>query len=115
MRKGPKVALLPGLMHCSAHTKKLINIKVKKLLSLSLEHTYTINYSCQIIESAYLQYLGYTTLTVKSQELYLGHSSPRRLAGEKKMPAIIIEQQFGFSVRTTYLNPEFHKIISRAF
>ena len=42
--------------------------KVKKLLSLSLEHTYTINYSCQIIESLYLQYLGYTTLTVKSQE-----------------------------------------------
>ena len=59
-------------MHCSAHTKKLINIKVKKLLILSLEHTYTINYSCQIIESVYLQYLGYTTLTVKSQELYLG-------------------------------------------
>ena len=27
------------------------------------------------------------------------HSSPRRLAGEKKVPAIIIKQQFGFPFR----------------
>ena len=42
------------------------------------------------------------------------HSSPRRLAGEKKVPAIIIKQQFGFPISTTK-NPEFYKIWSRAF
>ena len=88
-------------MHCSAHTKKLISIKVKKLLILSLEHTYTINYSCQIIESVYLQYLGCTTLTVKSQELYLGHSSPRRLAGEKKIVSYNHKTTIGIPVSTT--------------
>ena len=34
--------------------------------------------------------------------LYRYHSSPRRLAGEKKkVPAIIIKQKFGFPIRTT--------------
>jgi hypothetical protein len=41
------------------------------------------------------------------------HSSPRRLAGEKKVPAT-------YNHKTTiwvldYLNLEFHKILSRAF
>ena len=31
----------------------------------------------------------------------IGHSSPRRWTGEKKMPAIIIKQQFGFAISTT--------------
>ena len=62
----------------------------------------------------------YTCLTLREMDkrvrlkkdsrlLNISHSSPRRLAGEKKVPAIIIKQQFG------YLNPEFHKILSRAF
>ena len=33
--------------------------------------------------------------------LCLRHNSPRRLAGEKKVPAIIIKQQFGFPMSTT--------------
>ena len=44
----------------------------------------------------------------------LAHSSPRRLAGEKKI--------LSYNHKTTiwvsheyYLNPEFHKILSRAF
>ena len=31
----------------------------------------------------------------------LFHSSPRQLAGEKKAPAIIIKQQYGFPMSTT--------------
>ena len=38
----------------------------------------------------------------KAQEQCVPHSSPRRLAGEeKKVPAIIIKQQFGFPMSTT--------------
>ena len=34
-------------------------------------------------------------------EKHVFHSSPRRLAGEKKATAIIIKQQFGFPIRST--------------
>ena len=34
---------------------------------------------------------------------------------KKEATAIIIKQQFGFPMSTAYLNPEFHKILSRAF
>ena len=37
----------------------------------------------------------------KQKNKYVFHSSPRRLAGEKKVSAIIIKQQFGFVIRTT--------------
>ena len=36
-----------------------------------------------------------------SQYTLINHSSPRRLAGEKNVPAIIIKQQFGFAISTT--------------
>ena len=37
----------------------------------------------------------------KGMDEYVPHSSPWRLAGEKKVTAIIIKQQFGFPIRTT--------------
>ena len=37
------------------------------------------------------------------------HSSPQRLAGEKKVSAIIIKQQFGFPIRSeTIVKNKFH-------
>ena len=41
---------------------------------------------------------GWNCPTLRS---LIQHSSPRRLAGEKKATAIIIKQQFGFPIRTT--------------
>ena len=44
----------------------------------------------------FVEYVVYKRRNVKSV-----HSSPRRLAGEKKISAIIIKQQFGFPMSTT--------------
>ena len=44
----------------------------------------------------------------------LGHSSPRRLAGEKKSSSYNHKTTIWVS-HEYYLNPEFHKILSRAF
>ena len=38
---------------------------------------------------------------VKKYKRQINHSSPRRLAGEKKIIGLIIKQQFGFSIRTS--------------
>ena len=57
---------------------------------------------------------GTGELTVICREQFIFHSSPRRLAGEKK--------SYSYNHKTTiwvsheyYLNPEFHKILSGAF
>ena len=47
------------------------------------------------------QYLILITLRACDLNILMVHSSPWRLAGEKKLSVIIIEQQFGFPMSTT--------------
>ena len=47
-------------------------------------------------------------------QVYILHSSPRRLAGEKKFHSYNHKTTIWVS-HEYYLNPEFHKILSRAF
>ena len=51
---------------------------------------------------------------IQTADSYLSHSSPRRLAGEKKSNSYNHKTTIWVS-HEYYLNPEFHKILSRAF
>ena len=62
---------------------------------------------CVVLDWQVLQFLGLTLL-------FVFHSSPRRLDGEKKSYSYNHKTIIWVS-HENYLNPDFHKILTRAF